>query len=74
VLVKVPAPVPLELLEFAIVGFWDVLQQTPLAVTDVPPVLVILPPLVALVVPGEVIAVVVKDAKPTVVITVNCEP
>jgi hypothetical protein len=51
-----------------------VLQQTPLAVTDVPPVFVIFPPPAALVVPMDVIEVVVRIAKPTVVVTVNWEP
>ena len=46
--VNVPVPVPLEVLVVsAIVGFGEVDQQTPLAVTDVPPSEEILPPDVA---------------------------
>ena len=44
-----PVPVPSAVFEPEIVGPVVVLQQTPLAVTDVPPLLVILPPLVAVV-------------------------
>ena len=44
---KLPAPVQSVVLLSAIVGFEFVLQQTPLAVTSVPPSDVILPPLVA---------------------------
>jgi hypothetical protein len=44
----------------AIVGSADVLQQTPRAVTDAPPSLVILPPLVAVVLVIEDAAVVVS--------------
>jgi hypothetical protein len=43
----VPAPVPFVVLESAVVGFGDVLQQTPRAVTLAPPVT--FPPLVAVV-------------------------
>ena len=50
---KLPLPVPVEVLGSAIVGFWDVLQQIPLTVTAAPPSLVMFPPLVAVV---EVIA------------------
>ncbi len=49
-LVKVPVPIPLFVLVVnAIVGFWFVLQTTPLAVIAAPPSLVILPPLLAVV-------------------------
>lgn len=48
-----PEPVPLVDLLSAIVGFWLVLQHTPLSVTDDPPSFVIVPPLLAVV---EVIA------------------
>jgi hypothetical protein len=44
----------------AIVGFADVLQHTPRAVTATPPSLVILPPLVAVVLVIEDAAVVVS--------------
>ena len=50
---KLPLPVPVEVLGSAIVGFCDVLQQIPLTVTAAPPSLVMFPPLVAVV---EVIA------------------
>ena len=59
-LAKVPVPVPLVVLEFAVVGFGAVLQHIPRAVTGEPPSLVILPPLKAEVVVMEVIAVVDK--------------
>lgn len=43
-LVNVPVPVPLLVLLSAIVGFWTILQQTPLEVTVAPPSSVTLPP------------------------------
>ena len=46
VAVKLPVPVPLDVFNPAMVGFWVVLQQTPLSVTFAPPLLIILPPLV----------------------------
>ena len=46
-LVKLPAPGPSVVILFAVVGFFDVLQHTPRAVTVEPPSLVILPPPVA---------------------------
>ena len=46
-LVKVPEPVLSVVLEFDVVGFWVVAQQTPLAVTGEPPSLDIFPPLLA---------------------------
>ena len=46
-LVNVPVPVPSEVLESEVVGFWFVLQQTPLAVIADPPSLEIFPPHVA---------------------------
>ena len=48
-LINVPDPVPSVVFVFAIVGFGDVLQHTPLAVTFAPPLSVIFPPLVAVV-------------------------
>ncbi len=42
-----PTPVPLLVLLFAVVGFGEVLQHTPLAVTVAPPALFTVPPLVA---------------------------
>ena len=63
VLVKVPPPVPSVVnVELAVVGFADVLQHTPRAVTVAPPSEVTFPPLVAVV---EVIAVT------TVVVTIG---
>lgn len=44
---KVPNPAPSFVLLLSIVGFVAVFQHTPLAVTDAPPSLVTLPPLVA---------------------------
>jgi hypothetical protein len=48
-LVNVPDPEPSEVFVPVIVGFWLVLQQTPLAVTGAPPSEEIVPPLVAVV-------------------------
>ena len=45
-LVKAPVPEPSEVLLFAVVGLAEVLQHTPRAVTEAPPSLVILPPLI----------------------------
>ena len=59
-LVNAPVSVPSVVLLFVIVGFADVLQQTPLAVTDAPPSLVMFPPLVAAVCVIEDTAVVVS--------------
>jgi len=60
-LVKLPVPVPSVVLVLnEIVGFADVLQHTPRAVTVAPPSLVILPPLVAVVLVIEDAAVVVR--------------
>ena len=49
VLAKLPTPVPLVVFESEVVGFGEVPQQTPRAVTAIPPSFVILPPLVAVV-------------------------
>ncbi len=46
-LVKEPEPLPSVVCSFDIVGFCEVFQQTPLTKMDVPPSLVILPPLMA---------------------------
>ena len=48
-LVNAPVPVPFMVLLFAIVGFADVLQHAPRAVTFAPPSLITFPPLVAVV-------------------------
>ena len=47
-LVKLPVPLPSVVLELLVVGFDEVLQQTPLAVTVDPPSDVTLPPQTAL--------------------------
>ena len=47
-LVKVPVPVPSVVLLSLVVGLADVLQHTPLAVTEAPPSEVTFPPLDAL--------------------------
>ena len=46
-LVNVPVPVPFDVLLLEVVGFWLVLQQTPLDVIVAPPSLVTFPPQVA---------------------------
>ena len=48
-LVKFPVPLPSVVLELLVVGFDEVFQQTPLAVTVAPPSDVTLPPQTALV-------------------------
>jgi len=58
-LVKLPVPVPLFVSELETVGFVEVLQQTPRAVTVAPPSEVTLPPLVAVVWAIALVAVVV---------------
>ena len=61
-----PVPVPsVVFVVNATVGFSDVLQQIPRAVTAPPPSLVMFPPDEAEVLPIPVIAVVVMVAKPT---------
>ena len=58
-LVKLPVPVPSVVRLSLTVGFWEVLQHTPRAVTVAPPLEVTLPPQVAEVevmsVTGEVV-------------------
>jgi hypothetical protein len=61
-LTKLPAPVPSEVLELAIVGFVVVAQHVPLAVMAPPPSEVIFPPETAVVKPIDVIAAVVRVA------------
>ena len=56
--VNVPTPLPFEVSISLIVGFWFVLQQTPLEVMSAPPSLVITPPVVAVVCVISVTAVV----------------
>jgi len=59
VLAKLPVPVPSVVLLLLVVGLADVLQHTPLAVTEPPPSDVTLPPVKAVVVVMEDAAVVV---------------
>ena len=73
-LIKLPVPVSLEVLESAIVGFWDILQHTPRAVTKEPPSLVIVPPLVAVVEVIAETAVVVSVGRVATVVKVNSLP
>ena len=73
-LVKLPVPVPLVVLLSFIVGFADVLQQTPLDVTGNPPWLEMLPPDIAddcVIEPG---AVVVNVARAPAVVKVSSLP
>ncbi len=46
-LIKLPEPLPFVVWLSLIVGFGEVLQHTPLAVTEAPPVAVTFPPQVA---------------------------
>jgi hypothetical protein len=59
-LVKLPIPVPSVVLLLVVVAFGEVFQHTPRTVTEAPPSLVMFPPLLAVVVVIEVIAVVVR--------------
>jgi hypothetical protein len=66
--VNVPVPDPPEAVEFAIVGLYEVAQQTPLAVTDDPPSDVTVPPAEDLVVLTiEIVAVETEGATARVV-------
>jgi hypothetical protein len=62
-LVKLPKPLPLMIVVFAVVGEGLVLKQTPRCVMSEPPSLVMLPPEIAVVSAIELIAVVVRVAK-----------
>ena len=73
-LVKVPDPVPSVVLELAVVGFWTVLQQTPLAIIAAPPSVVIFPPLEAVVLVIAVSTVVVRVGKVANVVAVTSLP
>jgi len=66
-LVKLPVPVPLTVLLPETVGVDEVLQQTPLAVTEEPPSEETVPPDTAVVEVAELIEVVVTDARPGVI-------
>ena len=63
-LIKPPLPVPLVVGLLSVVGFAEVLQQMPRAVTAAPPSAVTLPPPVAVVWVMAVMAVVVTVGKP----------
>ena len=72
--VNTPVPVPSDVVLSAVVGFADVLQHTPLAVTAAPPLEVTLPPLDAVV---EVIldaGVVVTVGAAALVVNVKSPP
>jgi hypothetical protein len=58
-LVKIPVPVPSEVLLLAVVGLVEVLQHTPLDVTAAPPSEVTFPPLVAVAVDVAVVVPVI---------------
>jgi hypothetical protein len=73
-LVKLPVPVPSVVLLLETVGAADVFQQTPLAVTLLPPSLVILPPAVAPAEVTEVAAVVVIVGRTIEVVKVTSLP
>ena len=73
-LVKIPVPVPSEVLLSLMVGLTDVLQHTPLAVTDSPPSEVTLPPLDALLEVTEDTAVVVTVGVVADVVKVKSVP
>ena len=71
---KGPVPMPSEVIEFVIVGFELVLQQTPRAVIAPPPFEIILPPDVAVVEVIPEIAFVVNDGKPIDVVKITFAP
>ena len=73
-LVKLPVPVPSEVLLSLMVGLTDVLQHTPLAVTDAPPSDATFPPLDALVEVIEDTAVVVTVGAVVDVVKVRSLP
>lgn len=60
-LAKAPVPLPSTVLEFEVVGFEVVFQQTPRAVTLAPPSKVTFPPLIAEVVAMALTAVVTES-------------
>ena len=73
-LTKLPAPVPSLVWLSAVVGSADVLQHTPLSVTDAPPSEVTFPPLEAVVVVMEDAAVVVTAGAVVEVVKVLSVP
>ena len=70
-LLKTPMPEPSVVLLFAMVGFAEILQQTPRAITEALPPAVILPPLCAVAPVMKVTAVVVKMGRTGVVVVVK---
>ena len=69
-LAKLPVPVPLMVLLFAVVGVGVVFQQTPLALTVAPPSAVTFPPLVAVVRAMSVTEAVVREGSNGAVVKV----
>ena len=74
VLVKGPTPVPSVVLDPAVVGVWEVLQQTPRAVTGDPPSLPTMPPPDADVDEAKVAAAVVIVGNCAGIVRVTCWP
>jgi hypothetical protein len=74
-LTNVPGPEPLAVFESLVVGFVDVLQHTPLTVTDAPPSDVTSPPDVAPVEAiAEIAAVVTVGSTGLVVVNWRSDP
>ena len=73
-LVKLPVPVPSEVLLSDVVGLTEVLQQTPLAVIVAPPLEVTFPPLETLLAVIEDTAVVVTVGVVAEVVKVRSLP
>jgi len=69
-----PGPVPSDVFVSRMVGFADVLQQTPLAVIAPPPSFDIFPPLPAVVYEIPETAVVVNVGSITLVVNVRSDP
>lgn len=75
-LINIPIPVPSVVLKFIVVGFGEVLQQTPRAITLAPPSEVTFPPLMAVDVVMLVMTVVgesVGNASVTLVVKLTSE-
>jgi hypothetical protein len=73
-LINDPVPAASLVFESAVIGFVDVLQHTPRAVTDEPPSEVTFPPEVAVVEVISEIAVVVTDARTAPAVNVRSSP
>jgi len=73
-LVKMPVPDPSVVLLLLVVGFTEMLQQTPRAVTDTPPSAVTSPPLEAVVMVIDDAAVVVTVGVAVEVVNVRSPP